>query len=467
MHIEKTHKPTDSEVAKKFVSIEHSEMKIETPVNINYCATVVSIDKFVPIENADRIQYADIFTNKVIVGKDIEPGTVGLYFPIETEVSQEFLSEHNLLRYWKLNKANYEKVKGFFESKGRVRAVRLRGNKSEGFFMPLDTISEKYDVIKSLTVGTEFDKLGDEVICKKYIVKTREPGMARQGKQGSKPRFSRLVENQFRLHIDTINAKRGFSAIVKPSEIVSLTNKLHGTSAVFANLLTQRPKTIKEKIQSFFGVNVNTTEYGSIYSSRKVVKNKHINEDQQEGFYKVDLWGKHNDDLKDVIPKGVSVYGEIVGYVNGTEVMVQKGYHYGEEVGQSKFYAYRVTSTNADGDVFEFTWQQVKDFCMKYSITHVPEFYYGLAKDIYPDIPVNDEWHGKVIERLSTDYNLEKPCAMNNDEVPAEGLVIRPERLYDCVPLKLKAFAFLENETKQLDSGEVDIESQESEEFED
>jgi hypothetical protein len=240
---------------------------------------------------------------------------------------------------------------------------------------------------------------------------------------------------------------------------------IHNTSAVFANVITRRPLKAWEKFIKLIGLPVNDTEYGSIYSSRKVVKNKHVNEDQNDGFYGVDVWGHHNEQLKEVIPKGISLYGEIVGYVptgdNGPS-MIQKGYHYGENVGESKFYAYRITSTNADGNVIEFTWQQIKDFCEKFGIDRVPEFYYGLAKDIYPDIPTDDDWHNNLIERMSSDYNLEKPCDMNNGEVPAEGVVIRPERLFDCTPLKLKAYNFLEHETKLLDKGEVDIESQES-----
>ena len=62
---------------------------------------------------------------------------------------------------------------------------------------------------------------------------------------------------------------------------------------------------------------------------------------------------------------------------------------------------------------------------------------------------------GDAINRQS----LEKKCQYNKGK-PAEGVVIRQEKLYDCVPLKLKSFAFMEYETKLLDAGTSDIESE-------
>ena len=53
-------------------------------------------------------------------------------------------------------------------------------------------------------------------------------------------------------------------------------------------------------------------------------------------------------------------------------------------------------------------------------------------------------------------------CPMNNKQVPAEGCVLRVEKLYNAEPYKLKNYKFLEWETKQIDSGEIDIETSES-----
>ena len=48
--------------------------------------------------------------------------------------------------------------------------------------------------------------------------------------------------------------------------------------------------------------------------------------------------------------------------------------------------------------------------------------------------------------------------------VPAEGVVLRIESL-DIEAYKHKSFRFKEWESKQLDTGEVDLETQESEEI--
>lgn len=142
--------------------------------------------------------------------------------------------------------------------------------------------------------------------------------------------------------------------------------------------------------------------------------------------------------------------------------MVQKNYVYGCNEGECEFYVYRITNTNPDGVHIELSWGQIKDFCTRYELKHVPEYYYGYAKDLYKDIIVDEDWATNVLNRMMTDFNLEKDCEFNKKGIPAEGVVIRPDRLFECSPVKLKSFRFLERETKELDSGEVDIETNET-----
>lgn len=432
---------------------------MKQPINPNYCATIVEINTFVPIENADAIQHAIVIGNSVIVGKNIERGEIGVFFPLECQLNPKFLTTHNLYRDKKLN-ANQEKA-GFFESNGRVRAVRLRGAKSEGFFIPLSSIAPEYQDLIELSIGDDFDYLNGEWFCRKYLIKASQVQKERQGKQVS-TKFNRLVDNQFHLHVDTINAKKAFGTIIKPDDLISITDKFHGTSAVFSNIIVKRELKWYEKFLLKLGVRIQQTEYDNIYSSRKVIKNQYINPAATSGFYGTnDVWCHFNEQLKDILPKGISVYGEIVGYLPGETKAIQKGYTYNCDVGYADLYVYRMTFTNSDGIVFEFTYGQIKDFCKKYGIKYVPEFYYGFAKDLYPDISVDSHWHQNVLHRLMIDFNLEKDCKYNPG-MPAEGIVIRPERTYDCVPLKLKSFNFLQYETTLLDVGEEDIESAES-----
>lgn len=57
-------------------------MKILTPENENYAATVVTIKEIHPLEGSDRIVGTTIFGSQAIVGVGTtEVGTKGIYFP--------------------------------------------------------------------------------------------------------------------------------------------------------------------------------------------------------------------------------------------------------------------------------------------------------------------------------------------------------------------------------------------------
>lgn len=117
--------------------------------------------------------------------------------------------------------------------------------------------------------------------------------------------------------------------------------------------------------------------------------------------------------------------------------------------------AYRITYTNVDGKVFEFSTQQVKDFCDKYGLNSVKELYYGRAKDLFSNIELDQNWHDNFLQALRDKY-LEKQSVLCNNKVPEEGIVLRRE-ISEIDVYKLKSIAFLERETKMLDKGEADI----------
>ena len=106
--------------------------------NQNYCATVVEIKTLVPLENCNNVQAAIIMGNQVIVGKDVQIGDVGLFFPVECELSKEYLRSNSLYRDKTLNVDTNKG--GYFELNGGIRCVKFRGNKSEGLFMPLESL---------------------------------------------------------------------------------------------------------------------------------------------------------------------------------------------------------------------------------------------------------------------------------------------------------------------------------------
>lgn len=444
-------------------------MKIKEPKNQNYAAIVVEIKTIIPLEKCDNVAGAIIMGNQVVVSKDIKVGDIGLYFPLECQLSKEYLSNNNLYNKPELNVDDTKK--GYFDENGRIRCQRFRGHKSEGLYMPLNSL----DFISShsngdLNLNDCFDELYGIPICSKYY--TPKPTQSRdafkQKGPGKKLRQSKLVENQFRFHSDTSMLYRNLHRI-EPNSLISITYKLHGTSGISSYVLCKRKITKREKIGTFLH-NIYTKlvtlgkrkyitidiEYDYIYSSRKVIKNEELNPNAQH-FYNEDIWGIAHNELKDFLQKGMTFYYEIVGFLpNGGAI--QKDYDYGCEPTKHAIYIYRITSTNVDGKVIEFSAKQVQDFCKKNGLNAVPELYYGYAKEFSDERLNKENWEIKFLETIKQKYN-EKLCYMCKNQVPEEGVVIRIERL-DFKAYKAKSELFYARETAQLDKGESNIEDE-------
>jgi hypothetical protein len=115
-------------------------LKISEKANHNYLAKVVELTNLRKHENADRLQCAAIDGNNVITGLDAQNGSLYVYFPLESAINKEFLSWSNSFEDKELNQN--KEVKGFFNKKGRVRAIRLRGERSEGYIVPVQSVSD-------------------------------------------------------------------------------------------------------------------------------------------------------------------------------------------------------------------------------------------------------------------------------------------------------------------------------------
>jgi hypothetical protein len=264
------------------------------------------------------------------------------------------------------------------------------------------------------------------------------------------------VEGQVHLHVDTENLRHSLFN-VNPEDYITITYKVHGTSFWVANVLVKRKLTIAEKVLKALGVKINDTEYDYVYGSRRVVKNEYETEGKQH-FYDTDIWGEIKEDMKEIVPKGYTLYGEALGYTS-TGKPIQTDYDYGCEQGKRRIQVYRMTYTNADGIVSDLSSQQLKEFCDRKGLEYVHVFYHGKAKDLYPQLDVETHWHENFIKELEKEY-LEKDCFMCKNKVPAEGIVLRQESLFEFKSYKLKSFAFLERETKLLDAGQSDLESE-------
>lgn len=233
---------------------------------------------------------------------------------------------------------------------------------------------------------------------------------------------------------------------------------IHNSSWVVGNVLVKKELKWHEKVLKKIGVPIEDKKYDIVYSSRNVVKNEYETQNSNH-FYSYDIWSDIKDEVKDRIPKGWTLYGEVLGYTKNN-VQIQKGYDYGCKEKESIIYVYRITVVNADGLVINLDDLQIEEFCEKNGFNYKRTFlYYGKAKDLYPDLNLTDHWHENFLSNLRRDYT-EKDCWMcNAKNIPNEGIVIRINKLFNYEAYKCKSFRFLKNESEFLDLGIDDGES--------
>ena len=446
--------------------------------NENYLSKIVKIDSFRKHNDPEvqKLKCCTVDGFNIITGIDSEPGLY-VYFPVLSQINNDFLSYANLYRHKELNKDPEQS--GMFGDNGRVKAIKLRGEISEGFILPI-TVFENYIVsvtnqeLKYVEEGTEFDAIEHEGkefwVSKKYIAE-RQYSQSLSSLQ-TKPRhkvlkrLDRIREDQFRFHYTTSLIKK-CPYVINPNSLIQMSYKIHGTSGISAYVLCHQPLTWKQKIAKWL-TGESFDKYDYIYSSRTVIKNKFYNPQVGSGYYSEDIWAEADKIVRPCLTKGQTAYYEIVGFLpNGK--YIQPGYDYGcipPKPGETftherhfKVRIYRVTMTNVDGKVVEYTPLQVQQWCNKVGLTPVEECYFGKAKDLYPDLDTFNHWNENFIERLSNDkrffMELDSPHCKN--KVPHEGLVIKPlDRLGSA--LKLKTFRFLDKEGRLADLGKVDIE---------
>ena len=440
--------------------------KISPKANENYLTKIVKISNVQPHPNADKLLMTTIDGNTVVTGTKLKVDDVVVYFPLESIISNKFLSYTNSYEAKEMN-ANKE-VKGFFPKTSRVRAVKLRGILSNGYIVPINVFLEWLSTETSTTVAfdntminKEFDYYDQTFISKKYIpiAQAKAERAERQKSQRNIPKATRLVDNQFRLHSSTQQLGRNLFKI-DPNSLISITAKLHGSAHTSSVVLTKKQLKWYEKLLVKLGIDINTTKYDNIYSSRNVVKNRYYNDKPiSDGYYGTDIWGVVNKELKDFLQPTMTIYGEIVGYIDQHK-MVQKDYDYGCNIGEHDFYAYRITTTTPQGNVVEWSAKQVQQYCKAKGLKAVPELYYGTAQDLYPISPNQtlEEWQNEFLIYLKEQY-LEKDDPLCKNKVPDEGIVLRVDQL-DLEVYKLKSERFKEHETKQLDKGITNIEDE-------
>ena len=406
-----------------------------------YCGYVTTIKELHKHSNADRLQCSTIFGSNVIVDLSYSVGQRVVYFPVDGQLSEEYANENNLVRKKDENGNN---IGGYLDpDKRNITAIKLRGEKSDGLVLPIESLAKFTDITK-LTDGMQITALGDHEICRKYIPRRNtarhtdgDVSKTRKRRDEQKASYPFFIE-----HIDTAQLAYNEGAF-KPGDICYITLKMHGTSARTANTIeVSRPK--RNLIQRIFRIRPKEKRaYKYISGTRRTTLTNY-----NGGYYGSNAFReKYHNLFKERLPKGVEVYYEIVGWVDDNKTIMgrcsnslikdkefarQYGdetvFSYGCDVGQNDCYVYRMTMTNEDGYMVELPWEQVKLECEKMGVKHVPEF----------DKFIFTTWDD-LMSRVEKYYDGADPIGRTHVR---EGVVVRIDNKPSFTAYKHKNFSF-------------------------
>lgn len=442
--------------------------------------------------NADSLAVGNCAGYQVIVSKDTEDGAKGLFFMSDTQLSHAFCMANGLYRK---DPVTGVELGGYLESNRRVRTIKLRGETSDGLWLPLTCLDHfPASALHSVQLGIEINKLaGDDNLAKKYETPATQrakqrAALVKGNKKNRNPKFP-----TFHKHYDTPQLRNNLARIPEGA-LITVTEKLHGTSGRSGHLKCEHPPTW---FQSLFK-RPGKTEWKHIMGSRNIT----IHDNTKE-IRKINPQYEANDyrtlqHRKLSLKKGETIYYEIVGWSGGhgprdldgglinapSRIMpaysvddssdpirkeIKKRFKtdkvdftYGLRMGDNEIYVYRITQTNEDGDSTELAWHQVVRRCEDMGLKHVPI----LDQFIYKR-PVAEDRYG-----LDYDPDYEKPdmvldyakraCSGPSYLDPnsiKEGVCVRVEHPDCSHTFKYKSFWFchLEGIAKQ-DDGYVDLE---------
>lgn len=410
-----------------------------------YCGYITTLHGVRKHSNADRLQCVEVFGQNVIVDLSYKDGDRVVFFPSDGQLSEEFAKDNNLVR---VKDENGNNIGGYMDPEKRnITAIRLRGEKSEGLVLPISVLA-KYTNIEKLRDGEQITTLDGKEICRKYIPKRnhRDPN-SKRSKSKKKLTNGNVKEEYlfFEEHKDTAQLAYNLNTF-KPGDTIYITRKFHGSSQ--RSMYTTKETTSTNWFRKLFHLPYKVKrEKSFITGSRRVVLTDLTKNDgyySDNGFRK-----KWNDILDGVVPEGITVFYELVGYVNeSTPIMASCNnslvkdkafkkkfgettvFSYGCEPGECDMYVYRMTATTADGTVIEIPWEEVKRMCEKMGVKHVLEldkFLYTTQEDLLARVH-------KFTEGMPADE-------VGKTHI-AEGVVVRIDNRSSFTAFKEKVFEF-------------------------
>ena len=427
-----------------------------------YNAYVTRIKNLRKHPNADRLQLGECFGNTVCVSLDYEDNQLGVYFPTDGQLSEEFAEKNNLLRK-KDDSGN--NIGGYMDPQKRnVTAIKLRGEKSDGLFLPLESLKDFGDIstLKEGDIISTFN--GHEIACK-YIPKANYKRAYNE--KTNKTRKKKIpIAPLFAEHADTEQLAYNLAAF-KPEDEIEISLKMHGTSqrTGYLPILKGYKRSIWDKIFRKEGKPI--YEYDYVSGTRRTVL-----ENYEGGFYGDNHFRQqHHDKFVGKLMKGETVYYEVVGFTdsgapimgNGKNEKLGKDFvkQYGKETvfsygcdcaeqawkenrgqdpdkPQSECYVYRMTMTNEDGFVVEYTPDFMRYRCEQMGVKCVPVF----TRTILPNKEYFDEKHtvGNYTKAMCEQY-YDGPDPVGKTHI-REGIVARIVNRPKFTAFKHKNFNF-------------------------
>lgn len=351
-----------------------------------HCAYIVKVTQLRPHTNADRLQIATFFGNDTCVSLDTHLNDIGIYFPVDLQLSEEFCDYNHLCN----KDAEGNPDTGYLERKKRnVRAIRLRGEKSDGLYVPIHALEYTGVDLSTLNPGESINVVNGHEICKKYIPAQQTKVREREGNHIRKKKV--LIAPLFVEHADTEQLAYNLDAF-KCGQQIEITLKMHGTSqrTGYLPIFKGYKRTLWDRITRKEGTPI--YDWGYVNGTRRTVL-----ENYDGGFYGSNAFrAPHAKFFEGKLQKGETVYYEVVGYqTSGAPIMGEVSnkkvndpkfaktygettiFSYGCERGQSDFYVYRMTMTNEDGFVVEYTPDYMRYRCEQMGAKYVPVFWRG------------------------------------------------------------------------------------------
>lgn len=428
----------------------------------NYTAIIVRPKVSQPLVGLDNLVGVTVFGNLCLVPKTYDLSKQYVFFPAECQIDHSYLAWNNMYRDSSQNEDTT--AKGYFEDNGRVKAIKLKGNKSTGLLMPVESINNHPLFQKKSLVfndGDEFNEIDGVEICRKYIVPTRTQGTGA-------PKAGKLLDSvvdskQFPEHIDTDHLLKNIHKLTM-YDYIAITIKLHGTSGRIGNVLTKRKLTWLEKLAKLLGIRVVEEEYNYVAGSRRVVKSVGFDElSGKNHFYEEDLWTKVSKEFfEGKLNKGEMVYFEVIGK-DYTGAEIQKDYTYGFD--KPEVFVYRISNINAQGIEVDLPYPQLKERAKQLGLKVPAEIYYGsLVGYLYNQIGAKSDPEmsfSQAVDEMGkylSERYMDKPSYLD-PKVIEEGIVLRVENYTQPKLFKMKAPEFLIHEGKQADKQILDLET--------